>query len=501
MSRAEQFQSFDEVSEIYRAIGTVIGDYQLYTADHPRYSETVEKLLELLQTYFEENPEKLQLTYVIRRGQPEYQRIPLLEAGGPGTRFTELLEKIEAAGFQLRRETSSDDIRQLVQAVLGKAPSQATDQPFDPTAITLSPDESQQSFRFITESGVKSLRSGGGSVEDCGLYSALPELLVSESSVRSLFDSFRSLMGSLENGDEPDLGRVRGATDQALDFLAQGETFTGSRVSTGYFDDFTFHHSINVCLLTTQVLSNVSPDRDLVRRISLAALLHDVGKSRIPVDILRKPSRLTEAEFECMKTHPIIGADILLGVHGIDPLCVQVAFGHHVHDGPGSYPVTRTGVQLDWVTELISAIDIYEALTAVRPYKSGMPSERAFQVMASMPGLKTRLNLVKLIYDCVGPYPAGSVVELNTKQRAIVVGRTPDQPRRPRVRLLRDASGLRLEENVELDLSDPEVAEKLYITATVVCRESGEDPVEAEVHASESSEFDHDDAELMAREG
>src|SRR5690606_39196579 len=125
-------------------------------------------------------------------------------------------------------------------------------------------------------------------------------------------------------------------------------------------------------------------------------------------------------------------------------------------------------------------VDVYEALTAPRPYKPGMSSRRAFEIMLGMPGLADRVPLIQLLYERVGPYPVGSVVELGTGERGIVVAHDPSCPTAPRVRLLRDRDGRRLDEKIEVELFRPEFEIAREKIRAVLPQSAEEDPLEAE---------------------
>lgn len=272
--------------------------------------------------------------------------------------------------------------------------------------------------------------------------------------------------------------------------------------------DFTYHHSINVCLLATAAASRVIADKEFLRRVSLAALLHDVGKNEVPAEIIYKNGNLTPSEDEVLKEHSRRGAEILLSTPSIDPLCVSVAFSHHMHEGPGSYPQTRNEYECDWISRLISVVDIYEALTAIRPYKMGLAPKTAFKIMLSMPGLKDRRKFIKLLYDCVGPYPKGTLVELTTGERGVVIEQNYTFPKLPKVRILTDCELNLLTDPFEFDLADdskdPKEDSPRIIRKPVVVQE----PTQAPRRDEQKPEPDHilgnqltDDASLMAREG
>ena len=515
--KTQDSSALGAASRVFKALGTAAAELQIYTQDHPRFQETLRWAARLTHDYFTEQADAVQLTFTMRRGHCEFRRIPLVDVGTQGERLTKLLADGKVAGFQLRRGISPDELLLLLDALLRRSKGASVDD--SPAAegadeAAGSGDGKLAKFRLISPKEARRIeRTPNGEARPAapeessgGLY--IPEFLVSRSSIRSILDSYRSLMSTIEQGRELDLDALENATDEAISLLAATDRFLLSSLSMGYFDDFTFHHSVNVCLITTQVASKVVGDEATLQRISLAALLHDVGKSRVPSEILHKPGRLTPAELERMQMHPLHGAEILLGIQDIDPLCIAVAFGHHMNESAASYPRTRVPLECDWLTQLVSVVDVYEALTAVRPYKKGMSPEAAFEVMLSMPGLKKRHSIIKLLYDAIGPYPVGTVVELNTGERAVILDQNVEAPDRPRIRILTDRRGQRLLEHIDVDLSNREEARlqetATSITRTVVCQRPLDNPLEMELEPEPEEilgERPENDEVLMAREG
>jgi hypothetical protein len=189
----------------------------------------------------------------------------------------------------------------------------------------------------------------------------------------------------------------------------------------------------------------------------------------------------------------------------MDPLAVIVAFSHHLRQRRDSYPATRSRYHPDWVSKLISVVDVYEALTGARPYKQPLPPDYAFRIMLKMPGLQDRLGAVKLLYDCLGPFPAGTVVELTTGECAVVVAPNPEAPFRPRVRVVTDGGRNQLPFPLDLDLGKLEgPTGDVHIARTLMVQSDADnfDPEGAVAAAEEMLGGPlHDDAVLMAREG
>jgi HD-GYP domain-containing protein (c-di-GMP phosphodiesterase class II) len=514
--------------EVFKNLGMAASCIQTYAESHPRYTEAIVRVVRLIEDYFQKNPESKCMTYIVNGQRAEFRKIPLMNAGSHGANLVKLLTARGLGGLQVQRGISAEQVGQLIAGLLASPTRPKSDSasmtskqpasgsstgPSDAGCESAGSQAPGKSFELISTAAVGMMQMDWEAlpIDESGDLDGslqIPEFQVFEDTARSLLTTYRTLLSRPEDALILNHESLKDAVDQVMTLVPAGQDRFGTRVSTDYFDDFTFHHSVNVCLITTAVIGMVSRDKELERRISLAALLHDVGKSKIPEEILHKPGKLTTAEFQCMQKHPVIGAEILLGIEKIDPLCVAVAFGHHLPHGTTPYPKTIKTYNYEWVTRLISVVDVYEALTAVRPYKKGLSSETAFQVMLSMPGLEKNIDLVKLLYDCVGPYPPGAVVELSTGERAVVIGQNPTNRHLPKMRVFTDAKRNLLPDTFDLDLGDPQArgssAEPLKIVRTIV-RQSAGGKAWQEAEDFEPTEILgaplHDDQTLMSREG
>ncbi len=134
------------------------------------------------------------------------------------------------------------------------------------------------------------------------------------------------------------------------------------------FDDSTFHHSLNVSLICNIFANWLGLDEKKVELLTLCGLFHDIGKLMIPEEILKKPGKLTDAEFEVIKSHPKLGYQILKE-RKMDPHIQYAALMHHEKMDGSGYPLGITGDKIDWCAQIVTIADIYEALTAKRVYR------------------------------------------------------------------------------------------------------------------------------------
>lgn len=202
------------------------------------------------------------------------------------------------------------------------------------------------------------------------------------------------------------------------------------------FSEYTFFHSVNVAILSMLLGMRVGLNTDQVRRLGIAAVLHDLGKSQIPNEILNKPGRLDGVERRVMEGHPAASVQILAAQHRIHPSAVAVAAQHHVgFDGKG-YPNFAGFGALHLFSYIVTIADVYDALRSERSYKKAMLPDRAMLIMVEGMGTTFHPTLLKIFYHMVGPFPKGSLVELDSGEIGIVVRANHVDPFLPEVRLL-----------------------------------------------------------------
>ena len=151
-------------------------------------------------------------------------------------------------------------------------------------------------------------------------------------------------------------------------------------------DEYTFTHSLNVCLLNLAQASSLGIQGELLNDIGLAAMLHDIGKLFVPVEILTKPDKLTDAEWELMRTHPVKGAEYLLGHPGVPRLAVINAYEHHLRHDMAGYPRMKPGWQQNLVSQMTTISDIYDALRTRRPYRTPLSLEKVLTLIIDLKG-------------------------------------------------------------------------------------------------------------------
>ena len=241
-------------------------------------------------------------------------------------------------------------------------------------------------------------------------------------------------------------------------------------------DEYTYTHSVNVAVFATLFARHLGFSSDSARRIGVAGLLHDLGKSFVPEDILHSPKRLTAEQFAIMKQHPELGYRQVRNMEGVYQEVMQGILEHHERfDGRG-YPRGLKGDEISLVGRILGIVDTYDAMTSSRVFKEPMLPHKALSLMYSMRNESFQSEILEQVIRCQGIYPVGSIVELESGWRGVVVETNPIKPLNPKVVLLQDPTGRGVYGQI-VDLSSPEA--KQNIKQVLSASQSGVNPAMA----------------------
>jgi putative nucleotidyltransferase with HDIG domain len=219
--------------------------------------------------------------------------------------------------------------------------------------------------------------------------------------------------------------------------------------------EYTFQHSVSVCALMVSFSRALGHNRDTINEIGVGALLHDVGKMKVPMEILEKEGSLSENEFGLMKSHVVHSSLILSETPGITQTAVDVAGQHHERvDGSGYPHALKTG-EISLYGQMAAIVDVYDAITSDRCYHKGMEVADALRKLFEWGKFHFNNELVQTYIRTVGIYPVGSLVRMESGLLGVVVESNPGNLLVPVVRLVHDIKNDRRIKPYNADLSKP----------------------------------------------
>jgi putative nucleotidyltransferase with HDIG domain len=436
--------------ELLRRLAAAIRGAQLYAPGHPLATRSITALGETLVSTHSATPS---ITIGIVGEEIVVGDIPIPHAADT---MGELIRRLQEAGIErivIDRGVQSDELVRLVETV---ARSDSADQ-------------------IAALSHLPHIRVGRLQVDE-QTAAGVGDI----STFRKLYDDAVKVAETLweSTGVEgiPDADAARGMVDSLAQAVAQNRTALLALTALKNYDNYTFTHMVNVSILTMGQARGVGVDGPLLREFGLAALMHDIGKVKTPNEILNKPDKLTEQEYEILKRHTVDGAQILRKTPEMPTLAPVVAFEHHLRaDGTG-YP-TAQRAQLNLGTTLCGIADVYDAMRSQRVYQPAFPTDRILAVLQRNDGRQFDQHLVRRFVQLVGIYPVGNLVRLYNGEIAVVLKAHAADPYRPRVRILMGPDELPLANPMEVNLWEMTEGTDNAIQAPLDPAEYGIDPL------------------------
>jgi putative nucleotidyltransferase with HDIG domain len=242
---------------------------------------------------------------------------------------------------------------------------------------------------------------------------------------------------TVASGRSLDAVTVRDLVEFLIKRVASSNAALGQILAVKQYENLTYCHSVNVAMLSLLIGKQIGLDSAQIAALVEAALLHDIGKTRVPLEVVKKPGALEKRERKLIEAHTTFGAEILVQTDGLRPLTAIVALEHHRGVNGTGYPDLGNAIP-HVMSQIVSVADIYEAITGARTYQAPTLPERACLVLARLAGEKLNSALVKAFVNAITFFPLGSMVRTSLNEITIVVGTNPGDPLHPILALFDD---------------------------------------------------------------
>lgn len=273
----------------------------------------------------------------------------------------------------------------------------------------------------------------------------------------SALDLLRELERLIRQNQTLNSGHIKGAVRSLVDNILRNRYAMLELSGLKSFDEYTFYHCINVAILSLALGSTLTRDYRFLSSLGVGALLHDIGKMSVDINILNKTTPLTSQEWAEIREHPVRGAEVTTLTNGIDRASIVCVLEHHMRYDLAGYPSRSPERTQHIASRIVAVADAYDAMTSQRPYSAPRMQDEAMAIVVQNAGSALDPTLVRLFVDILGFFPPRSIVLLSTGETAIVVSPNPAHPDRPVVRVIADSAGV-FTDTFDLDLSNPSQA-------------------------------------------
>lgn len=430
---------------------------RIYQPGHPRIQETVHELAKL-QAQLGHLLKGAPLQLAVANRHILFDGRPLRSASLSASRLMGPIAERGSGGVQFDADTTEDELQTFLGLLAGRVEKGDN------------PDRCNQALATNGCRGIRLLPpykplAGTDETADGKGFESDPETEHAIALYQGVTELLQGMTISVSIGKSLDFAAPQSMMERILHAMHRDPLALLRTARYERYDAYTFGHSIRVAILAVEFARELGFPDDVVLRSGCAALLHDIGKALVPFEIIHSQTRLTGEQRHEMEKHPALGARILLDHRASDPMAVAAAFGHHQQIGGGGYPETVESYRQSIVTKIVKICDVFEALTAVRPYKDAMSPTRAYRIMLSMRN-HFDLGLLRKFIELNGVYPAGSIVQLNTGDR-VRVRRQSQSIRLPVVEFAADAEFAAGAGDRVVDLSDPEFGGGIWVRGMV----------------------------------
>ncbi len=265
----------------------------------------------------------------------------------------------------------------------------------------------------------------------------------------------KTLMEDIKMGRDFDLGAAEEIVVEMIDSLSHNKDAMLSLISIQNKDEYTFNHSVNVAIITASFCRFLGMIDEEIKKYSLGALFHDLGKTKIPIEIITKPGVFSQEEIQLMNQHPTFGKEILTSQQDTDHRILDAVYEHHERMDGSGYPRGLNEDQISLAGRLVSIADVYDALTSDRPYRDGDTPKEVLSYMYKLSASDFDPELLQQFIQSIGIYPVGSLVRLQSGFLAIVVESAKEELTKPVVLLVYDSRRNQTIQPRKLDLSVP----------------------------------------------
>lgn len=370
----------EQIDQALCAMQAALVSRELYEAAHPAVVRSQSEAMRLLNGLLTQSP-AIQVMAIERRIVVNGQTLPSSATLSAG--LFARLRQFEFDGLMFRRGVKADELDTLLKSLAPTASAEA----------------------FPRMAGIAPIRVDDNVGPASSGKSAHPQLVTATAgsviAPRGNAAAVAPMLAQIIRDGSLDDNALGNVVSNINAVVHGAENTIIPLASLKRHDEYTYVHTINVGLLSAALAEAVGIIGDRLFDLTSAALLHDVGKRMIPSGLLNKPGKLTDDEFKIVKSHPVLGAKLLLAVPSISPIVPIVAYEHHMCRSGGGYPHVAPGWRMHMASQIVQVADVFDALRTNRPYRAALSLEKVREIMFEGAGRTYDPDLLRVFFDRV----------------------------------------------------------------------------------------------------
>ena len=382
----------DEIRQVVQVLAAAIKGLRLYAVDHPATTKQVETLQNGLFGLLQH---KKMIKMGVLEGTLFVEDHLFMQEFPAADEIAKLLESRELVGFEFMAGLSANEIQALLPLLHSGG------------------GKGQDFVDALASQGAKRIRAVAAEDDDDDDQQPRKVYRKALKVVDQIFQDVR--MGEIPSSDEA----INVVKSMAQLTMTEPHAMMALSMLKDY-DNYTFTHSVNVSVIALAVGRACNLTEEQLKTLGLGGLLHDLGKLRVDVDIITKPGRLTDAEFDAIKEHPGFGADIIREMEDVTPEVMQIVIGHHLRHDRSGYPAGAISDKISPLVEMTAIADAYDAMTTLRSYQRPFTPRKAIARLREISGSALHPEFVMYFVDSLGAYPVGSLVRLDNNEIGLV---------------------------------------------------------------------------------
>lgn len=414
----------DEIKQVVQTLAAAIKGLRLYALEHPATARQVQSLQDGLFNLLQH---KNKIRMGLLEGTLFVEDHLFIQEFTAATELARLLQEMQLQGIEFHSGLSADEIQVLLNLLFNR-------------------DEKGPDFKTsLARRGVRRITAllTDDDEEDAGHPRKVYRRALKV--VDQIFNDVR--MGEIPSSTEA----LQVVKSMAQLTLTEPHALFALSMLKDY-DNYTFTHSVNVSVISLAVGRACGLTEEQLRTLGLGGLLHDLGKLKVDVNIITKPGRLTESEFEKIMQHPTYGAEIIAEMDGVTPEVMDIVLCHHTRYNRTGYPLLEDGRALSPLVDMTAIADSYDAMTTLRSYQRPFTPRGAINRLKEVSGTFLNPDYLTLFIDSLGPYPVGSLVRLDTNEIGLVVKVDAKDPSLADIRLIFDSTGQPVQDSMLLSI-------------------------------------------------